>query len=127
MICADPLSSLADRASEISALLKVLSHADRLKISIELLRGEAKVGDLAARTKIAQPSLSRELARFRAHGLVETRRESKIINYALSDERLVRILNALADTAAAFAAPISAGTSASDQESGASGRKGRRQ
>lgn len=123
MICDDSLSSLADRASEISALLKVLSHEDRLKIAIELLSGEAKVGDLAARTKIAQPSLSRELARFRAHGLVETRRESKIIYYALSDERLVRILYALADAAAAFAAPISAGTSANDREGGASGRK----
>lgn len=104
----------------MSALLKVLSHADRLKIAIELLRGEAKVGDLAARTKIAQPSLSRELARFRGHGLVETRRESKIIYYALSDERLVKLLNALANAAPALAAPTTAERSSSEPTTGAS-------
>jgi DNA-binding transcriptional ArsR family regulator len=93
-------SAMIERADEIAPLLKVLSHADRLRIALELLDGEMKVGELAARTKVAQPSLSRGLARFRAHGLVTTRRLSKEIYYAISDERLVRILNALEDAAA---------------------------
>lgn len=120
-------SPLIEHADEIAPLLKLLSHADRLKIAVELLRGEAKVGDLAARTHVAQPSLSRELARFGAHGFVATRREPKSIYYALSDERLVHLLNATAGAAAAFAAQTSAGTSASNQESDASRRERSRQ
>jgi len=98
-------SALWERAGEIAPLLKILSHADRLRIALELLDGEMKVGELAARTKVAQPSLSRDLARFRAQGLVTTRRLSKEIYYAISDESLVRLLNALEGVAAN--APIS--------------------
>jgi DNA-binding transcriptional ArsR family regulator len=119
MNCPDPPSSLAGRASEVSALLKVLSHADRLKVAIELLHGEAKVGDLAARTKVAQPSRSSELARFKAHRLVETRRESKAVYHALRDELLVHLVYALADAAAAIAAPTSVRASSRKQNTGA--------
>ena len=96
---------LAERADEIASLLKVLSHPHRLRIAIELLDKELAVGELAALANIEQPSLSRELARFRALELVNTRRRSKEILYSLSDERLVRLLEQLEGAANSFPTP----------------------
>ncbi len=77
--------------------MKILSHPNRLLIACELRDGERSVGALEAATGAPQPTLSRDLARLRAAGLVKTRRESKSVHYRLSDERLARIIDALCD------------------------------
>lgn len=88
---------LKSRAGEVARLLKVLSHPNRLLIACELQAGERSVSALAAATGAPQPTLSRDLARLRAAGLVKTRRESKSVHYRLSDARLARIIDALCD------------------------------
>ncbi len=89
------VEELRARAEEVSALLKVLSHPNRLLIACDLMEGEHSVGEIESRTGVRQPALSRELARLREEGLVGTRRASKQIFYRLIDPRVPRLLDAL--------------------------------
>lgn len=89
------MSDLRDRAEEVAALLKTLSHPNRLLIICDLIEGERSVGDIEDRTGVRQPGLSRELARLRNDGLVSTRRESKVVFYRVADRRLSRLVPAL--------------------------------
>jgi len=81
------LMALADEATE---LLKALSHPARLIICCHLRDTEMAVGDIEATLDIRQPRLSRELAKLRDEGLVETRREAKQIYYTLSKKTRIR-------------------------------------
>lgn len=83
------------RAEEVSRLLKLLSHPNRLLIACELRDGEASVGALEEAIGAAQPNLSRDLARMRSEGLVTARRQSKSVYYRFADDRLARVIDAL--------------------------------
>jgi ArsR family transcriptional regulator len=91
------LSLVRARAEEVSGLLKLLSHPNRLLVTCELADGELSVSEIEARTGVAQPNLSRDLARLRAEGLVSTRRQSKQIFYSLTDPRIMAVMRALCD------------------------------
>ena len=77
---------------EATALLKSLSHPARLMICCQLREGEMAVGDMETELEIRQPRLSRELAKLREEGLVETRRASKVIFYRLAEGSRVRAM-----------------------------------
>lgn len=72
-------------AEKATTLLKALAHPARLLICCQLREREMSVGDMEKTLDIRQPRLSRELAKLRDEGLVETRRESKVVFYRLSD------------------------------------------
>jgi DNA-binding transcriptional ArsR family regulator len=78
-------SSLKPLADEATSLLKALAHPLRLTICCQLRDTEMSVGDIETQLGFKQPRLSRELAKLRDEGLVETRRESKVIFYRLAD------------------------------------------
>ena len=77
-------------AEEATGLLKAFAHPARLMICCQLRDREMSVGEIEATLGIRQPRLSRELAKLREEGFVETRRESKLIFYRLSDKPRVR-------------------------------------
>lgn len=79
-------------AGEATSLLKALAHPARLMICCELRDVEMSVGEIENRLGIKQPRLSRELAKLRDEGLVETRRESKVIFYRLANASRVRAM-----------------------------------
>ncbi len=89
------LEKMEAAAERASALMKTLGHADRLMILCNLAEGERAVGDLAAELNISQSSLSQHLARMRAEGLVETRRESQTIYYRLSGGEVRKVIKSL--------------------------------
>lgn len=80
---ADP-SRMAPIAEKTSGLLKALSHPARFMICCQLRQRELSVSEIEDILDIRQPRLSRELAKLREEGLVETRREAKSIFYRLS-------------------------------------------
>jgi DNA-binding transcriptional ArsR family regulator len=86
---------MREAASQACALMKAMSHPDRLMILCQLSRGEHCVGDLQQRLQIAQPTLSQQLTVLRANGLVRTRREGKQVFYALQSPRALPILHSL--------------------------------
>jgi DNA-binding transcriptional ArsR family regulator len=65
-------------------LLKLASNPNRLRILIHLHHGEYAVGDIESTLGLKQPNLSHELRKLRDHGLVESRRQSKVVFYSLT-------------------------------------------
>ena len=87
------LQKVVDEATQ---LLKTLSHPARLMICCQLQDGELSVSEIESKLNIKQPNLSRELAKLREDGLVETRRESKVIFYRLAEsQRVEKMLQAI--------------------------------
>lgn len=83
-------ANLAPLAEEATALLKALAHPARLMICCQLKDREMSVGDMEEQLGIKQPRLSRELGKLREDGLVQTRRESKVVFYQLADKPRLR-------------------------------------
>lgn len=86
---------LENRAGEAAKLLKLLANQQRLTILCRLSGGEMSVTQLGQYVDLRQSALSQHLAKMRADGLVETRREAQTIYYRLSDpiaERLIGVL-----------------------------------
>jgi len=79
-------------ADEATVLLKALAHPARLTICCQLRDVEMSVGEIEASLGIKQPRLSRELAKLRHEGLVETRRASKVIFYRLAETPRIRAM-----------------------------------
>lgn len=71
--------------------LKAIAHPLRLRI-LEVLRdGERNVGEIEDAAQIGQPALSQQLGVLRKAGLVETRKEAKLVYYRLGEEPLAQL------------------------------------
>lgn len=73
-------------AASVSDKLKVYAQPQRLMILSCLLRGERNVAEIGDATGIGQPALSQQLAELRRADLVCTRKEAKLVYYALANE-----------------------------------------
>ncbi|MDZ7712450.1 MAG: metalloregulator ArsR/SmtB family transcription factor [Rhodovibrio sp.] len=81
-------------AREASALLKAMSNERRLLILRHLSRSERSVGELCQLIGTpASPPCPQHLAKLRADGLVNTRREAQTIYYSLRGEAVQSILD----------------------------------
>jgi DNA-binding transcriptional ArsR family regulator len=89
------LDTLAANARGASELLKALSHQTRLMILCLLADGEKSVTDIEHALRLRQPAVSQQLARLRADGLVEARRNGKNIYYTLARTEVREIMEAL--------------------------------
>lgn len=79
----DP-ATMAENAHRAASFLKSLTHPDRLMILCLLDGHERSVSELEEHLGLRQPTLSQQLAKLRAEGLVETRRSGKFIYYRLA-------------------------------------------
>lgn len=85
------LGMMAVRSKDASDFLKALAHPSRLMILCILCQGERSVTELEHLLALRQPTVSQQLARLRADGLVQARRQGKTIYYSLGgkDVRIV--------------------------------------
>ena len=90
----DRMTGSAKRASEF---LKALAHESRLMILCILAEGEKSVSQLEDILNLRQPTVSQQLARLRADGLVSTRRDGKIIYYNLASDDARTVIGAIYD------------------------------
>ncbi len=88
-------SEMAESAMRTSAFLKTLANQHRLLILCQLVEGEKSVGELEGLLGLRQPTLSQQLARLRADGVVKTRRQAKMIYYSLASDETQRVLELL--------------------------------
>lgn len=84
---------------------KAVAHPLRLRILGVVGKGEHNVGEIEQATGIGQPALSQQLGVLRKAGLVDTRKDAKLVFYRLAAaemDALAAVLAALvpADTAA---------------------------
>lgn len=83
---------MRENAAEVSDLLKSIAHEGRLMILCHLASGEKSVTELEHLLAARQATVSQQLARLRAEGIVADRREGKTIHYSIKDERVVHLL-----------------------------------
>jgi len=91
------LGRMIDNAKRASEFLKALAHESRLVILCILAKGEKSVSELEDQLGLRQPTVSQQLARLRADGLVSTRRDGKVIYYTLASEEAHTIIDAIYD------------------------------
>jgi DNA-binding transcriptional ArsR family regulator len=91
------LDMLLANAQQASEFLKALSHEVRLLILCFLIDGEKSVSEIEKMLKLRQPAVSQQLARLRADGLVETRRNGKNIYYSLARTEVRDVIGVLHD------------------------------
>jgi DNA-binding transcriptional ArsR family regulator len=91
------LDRMFDNAKRASDFLKALAHESRLIILCILADGEKSVSQLEDELNLRQPTVSQQLARLRADGLVSTRRDGKIIYYSLASEEARIVIGAIYD------------------------------
>ena len=92
---APAVAAVQEHATEAAALLKALANDQRLLVLCSLLDASLSVGEINARVPLSQSALSQHLAVLRGAGLVNTRRESQTIYYALADGPALRIMEVL--------------------------------
>lgn len=91
----DSAESMGDSAKRAAQFLKALSHESRLMILCILAEGEKSVTELEHMLSLRQPTVSQQLARLRADGLVGTRRDGKAVYYNLASEEARTIVGAV--------------------------------
>ncbi len=91
------IDRMADNAKRASDFLKALAHESRLMILCILAEGEKSVSELEDHLELRQPTVSQQLARLRADGLVMTRRNGKTIYYNLASEEARVVVGAVYD------------------------------
>ena len=80
------------------SLLRALGHEGRLEILCHLIEAELNVTELTRAIGAQQPAVSQQLMRLRAEGLVQGRRQGKMILYSIARPEVARIVAALRDT-----------------------------
>lgn len=90
----DP-AQMRTAADQASTMMKTLGHSGRLMILCHLAEGEKSVGELVELLEMPQSSLSQHLARMRAEGLVNTRRDAQTVFYRLKEGDVRRIIEML--------------------------------
>jgi ArsR family transcriptional regulator, virulence genes transcriptional regulator len=88
----------AEQAAKAVAFLKLLSHEGRLQILCLLVEGDLNVTQLANALGTSTVTVSQQLMRLRAEGVVEPRREGKSVFYRLAREEVVTVVTALRDS-----------------------------
>src|SRR6187551_518343 len=94
---ASELDKMVENATRATNFLKALAHESRLMILCILAEGEKSVSQLEDILNLRQPTVSQQLARLRADGLVSTRRDGKIIYYTLASDDARTVIGAIYD------------------------------
>jgi ArsR family transcriptional regulator len=89
------LSSISDRAEQLSHVLKALGHPLRLRIVALLCEGDEHVNGIAKRLDAPQAMVSQQLGVLRMNQLVESRRERGFAYYSISEPRLRELMGCL--------------------------------
>lgn len=89
------VDALIASAQKASGFLKALAHEARLLILCLLIEKEKSVTEIEEMLSLRQPAISQQLARLRAEGLVETRREGKNVFYSLARPEIREVIGAL--------------------------------
>ncbi|MGZ3215628.1 ArsR/SmtB family transcription factor [Paracoccus sp. T5] len=85
-------AEMLERVSEAAALMKALAHEGRMMILCHLSGGEKTVTQLEQLLEQRQATVSQQLARLRAEGLVACRREGKARLYSVADPRAAEVV-----------------------------------
>lgn len=89
------IQEMENNADKAAALLASMANSRRLMVLCHLVAGECSVGVLARRVGLSQSALSQHLARMRAQGLVDARRDGQTVYYRLASHEVRTLLDTL--------------------------------
>lgn len=89
------LKEMQGNAVEVSELLKVMAHPERLMVLCQLTQGEVGVGELQSSSSLSQSAFSQHLTVLRKHNLITARKESQQVFYSLADPRVEALIQTL--------------------------------
>lgn len=89
------IENLKKKSEEVAALLKQLSHPQRLLILCSLAEGEKSVGEIEEACGASQSAVSQFLKTMRLEGLLDSKREGKQVYYKISDPRVHELMKSL--------------------------------
>ncbi|MDE1992368.1 MAG: winged helix-turn-helix transcriptional regulator [Rhizobiaceae bacterium] len=89
------VEELSAKARRASVLLKALSHETRLIILFMLAKREKTVKEIEELLGLQQAVVSQHLARLRLEKLVDTRREGRLIYYAVATSEIRAVVASL--------------------------------
>ncbi|EJG0601596.1 ArsR family transcriptional regulator [Cronobacter sakazakii] len=90
------LNALHRQAASAAALLKTLSHPQRLLILCVLIENPGtEAGELCKMSGLSPSATSQHLARMKAEGLIEGKREARYIRYHIKNEAVVALVHTL--------------------------------
>lgn len=85
---------------DIAPVLRVLGHANRLRIVDLLMRNRHRVGELAVTLGLAPNAVSQHLGIMRAHGIVRRRRRGREVLYSVVHPAAKSLLQCMWKTSA---------------------------
>ena len=91
-------------------LFRGLADPSRLTIIEALRTSEKSVSEVVLETGLSQPNVSTHLACLKDCGLVTSRQQGRFVYYAIADQRMQTVLNAVEDMLADVAAQVYACT-----------------
>lgn len=91
----DKLTLIHNNAAEVSELLKLMAHKDRMVVLCLLSKGEMGVSELREHTQLSQSAFSQHLGILRKNEIVKIRKESQQVFYSLADGRVSILLKAM--------------------------------
>ncbi|CAN7635680.1 ArsR/SmtB family transcription factor [Neorhizobium sp. LjRoot104] len=83
---------IAEKAGDAAEFLSGLANGHRLLILCELAEGERNVSSIIEVTGIAQTSMSQHLAKLKKEGIVDFRREHRMLYYFIADPAVMEIM-----------------------------------
>lgn len=89
------IKKIQKSCEEVCAMLKALSHPQRLMVLGHLLTGEKSVTELVEACGVSQPQMSQFLMRMKNEGLIVCRRDGRFQYYSVGDERLVALMKTI--------------------------------
>src|SRR5688572_8010741 len=92
LICYD----MQNAAAAENRIFQVLADPSRRAIFVTLARREAAVKELTARFDISQPAVSQHLAALKEAGLVNARREGRLVYYRVEPNGMKPLINWIA-------------------------------
>ncbi len=91
---APPISGPATELSLVDAadIFGLLADPGRLRMLAALLDAESSVGRLAERAGLSESAASHALRLLRAHRIVQSRRDGRMVRYRLADDHVRQLL-----------------------------------
>lgn len=91
-----PNDALSQEVRQLHAdICSALADPTRIMILYSLDEGSCTVNELVHRLEVAQPTISRHLKVLRERGLVNATRQGQMVEYALTDRRIISALDIL--------------------------------
>ena len=84
---------MTDNVGLLAKLFRGFGDVSRLRVLACLRDGPQSVGMVVARTRLTQPNVSMHLRCLTECGLVARERRGRFVDYALTDKRVIRLLD----------------------------------